>query len=135
MFRKQLGKKIALISDQALECMLSYPWPGNVRELRHVIERACVLCQEGALQVKHLPAELQKPSSKEILSPSLFPTPIPQNFSSEAVPPTFQYQSEEGKIRNALRHANNNRAKAAKLLGVARSTLYRQMQRYNVTEE
>lgn len=134
IFRKQLGKKIALISDQALECMMRYPWPGNVRELRHVIERACVLCQEGVLQVKHLPAELQKPPSKESLSPPLVPPPITQITIPEVVQPVLQYQSEEERIRGALRQTNNNRAKAAKLLGVARSTFYRQMQRYNVTD-
>jgi len=134
VFRKQLGKKIASISDQALECMLRYSWPGNVRELRHVIERACVLCLEGGVvQVKHLPEELQKPSIKEVLSPPLLSSPNPHSIVSEAVPPPLQYQSEEDKISDALRQANNNRAKAAKLLGVARSTLYRQMQRYNVT--
>jgi DNA-binding NtrC family response regulator len=132
-FRKQLGKNIATISDQALECMLRYSWPGNIRELKHVIERACVFCQDEVLQVKHLPEELQKSSIKEILSPSLSPSINPQNILSGAVPPTLQYQSEEEKIRSALRQANNNRAKAAKLLGVARSTFYRQMQRYNVT--
>jgi transcriptional regulator of acetoin/glycerol metabolism len=82
--------------------------------------------------VKHLPEELQKPSSKEILSPSSPSSPNPQSTLSEAVSPTFQYQSEEEKIRDALRQANNNKAKAAKLLGVARSTLYRQMERYNI---
>src|SRR5665647_1578774 len=44
--------------------------------------------------------------------------------------PTPQYQSEDEKIIYALRQANGNKAKAAKLLGVARSTLYRQMHRY-----
>jgi len=135
IFRKQLGKKIASISDQALECLLRYSWPGNVRELQHVIERACVLCQEGVLQMKHLPEELQNPLNTDILPPPLFPSPNPQCGVPEAVSPTLQYQSEEEKIRGALRQANNNRAKAAKLLGIARSTLYRQMQRYNVTEK
>lgn len=133
IFRKQLGKKIALISDQALECLLRYSWPGNVRELRHVIERACVLCQEGVLQVKHLPEELQNPSNTATLTPPLFHSSNPQGVFSEAIVPTYQYPSEEEKIRGALRRTNNNKAKAAKLLGVARSTLYRQMQRYAVT--
>jgi DNA-binding NtrC family response regulator len=136
-FRQQLGKNIAAISDQALECMLRYSWPGNIRELKHVIERACVFCQDGVVQVKHLPMELQRPTIKEVHSSSS-PLPVP-NFQStlpaEAAPPAFQYQSEEEKIRNALWQANNNRAKAAKLLGIARSTLYRQMQRYNISEE
>ena len=132
-FRKQLGKNIATISDQALECLLRYSWPGNIRELKHVIERACVFCQDGVLQVKHLPEELQKPSIREMLSPPPFPPINPQRIVSEVIPPTLQYQSEEEKIRTALRQANNNRAKAAKLLGVARSTLYRQLERYNIT--
>jgi len=132
LFRKQLGKKIATISDQALECMVHYSWPGNVRELRHVIERACILCNGAVLQLKHLPEELQRSSGKEDLSPSVFPPSIPQSTLTEPFPTAPQYQSEEEKIINALRQANGNRAKAAKILGIARSTLYRQMERYNI---
>lgn len=134
LFRKKLGKKIALISDQALECMVRYSWPGNVRELRHVIERACVLCHDEVLQLKHLPEELQSPPVMEALSVSVFPPPIPQNSVTEALQSTPQYQSEDEKILNALRQANGNKAKTAKLLGVARSTLYRQMHRYNIND-
>jgi PAS domain S-box-containing protein len=135
LFRKQLNKKIATLSDQALECMMRYSWPGNVRELRHVMERACVLCQDSVLQLKHLPEELQRPSIKEeTLSPSAFPPPIPQGAFIEALPTTPQYQPEDEKIINALRQANGNKAKAAKLLGVARSTLYRQLHRYNIED-
>ena len=134
LFRKQLGKKIATISDQALKCMVHYSWPGNVRELRHVIERACVLCNDAVLQLKHLPEELQRPSVTEAPSTSISPPPIPHSTVTEAFPATLQYQSEDEKIINALRQANGNRAKAAKLLGIARSTLYRQMDRYNIKE-
>ncbi|MBU0664226.1 MAG: sigma 54-interacting transcriptional regulator [Proteobacteria bacterium] len=135
LFRKQLGKKIAIISDQAMECMLLYSWPGNVRELRHVIERACVLCHDEVLQLKHLPEELQRPSVMEPLSISVFPPPVPQNTFTEVLPTTPQYyQSEDEKIINALRQANGNKAKAAKSLGVARSTLYRQICRYKIKD-
>ena len=134
LFRKQLGKKIATISDQALECMAHYSWPGNVRELRHVIERACILCNDSVLLLKHLPEEVQKSSVNEVLSTSLSPPPIVQGALTEGFPATPQYQSEDEKIINALRQANGNRAKAAKLLGIARSTLYRQMERYNIKE-
>ena len=134
LYRKQLGKKIAIISDQAMECMLRYSWPGNVRELSHVIERACVLCHDAVLQLKHLPEELQRPSIKEALSTSTLPPPIPQSTLTETFLTTPQYQSEDEKIINSLRQANGNKAKAAKLLGVARSTLYRQMHRYNIKD-
>jgi DNA-binding NtrC family response regulator len=132
LFRMQLGKKIVVISDQAMESMLRYSWPGNVRELRHVIERACVLCQDAVLQLKHLPEELRRPSDKEALPTSSFLPAIPQHTSTSAFLETPPYQSEDEKIVNALRQANGNKAKAAKLLGVARSTLYRQMHRYHI---
>ncbi|MBW6519411.1 MAG: sigma 54-interacting transcriptional regulator [Desulfoarculaceae bacterium] len=134
LFRKQLGKKIVVISDQAIECMMRYSWPGNVRELRHVIERACVLCQDAVLQLKHLPEELQRPSVKEALSTSSFLPAIPQYTSTGAFFTNPQYQPEDEKIINALRQANGNKAKAAKLLGMARSTLYRQMHRYHIKD-
>lgn len=134
MFRKQLGKNIATISDQAMECMLRYSWPGNIRELRHVIERACVLCQNGIVQVKDLPADVQRPVTQQTEAVPQPRHPVVYNAFPEQVHPTFQYQSEEEQLRNALLYANNNRAKAAKILGVSRSTLYRWMERYNIAE-
>ncbi len=134
IFRKRLGKKIASISDQALDCMAKYHWPGNVRELRHVMERACVLCQDQVLLLKHLPIELQNPISvkpKETMEPA---APERPEAHIESFPMNPQYQREDEKIIQALRQANGNRVKAAKILGVARSTLYRQMQRYKIVE-
>jgi two-component system, NtrC family, response regulator HydG len=135
IFRKQLGKKIATISDQALDCMASYHWPGNVRELRHVMERACVLCDGAVLLLKHLPEELQKPVPKETQKDSAPPPPLTHpDHSIELYSINPHYQREDEKIIDALRKVNGNKVKAAKLLGVARSTLYRQMQRYNIDE-
>jgi len=134
MFRKQLGKHIATISDQALECMLRYHWPGNIRELKHVIERACVLCQNGILQLKHLPTDVQRPVMQQTEPASQPLHPGLHNSFPEPVRPGFQYQSEEEQLRNALLYANNKKAKAAKILGVSRSTLYRWMERYNIAE-
>ncbi len=134
LFRKQLGKKIAIISDQALECMARYSWPGNVRELRHVMERACVLCDGPVLLLKHMPEDLQRPIIKEAQPTSVSPPPIPQNNLTEPFPTTPHYQREDEKIIEALRQTHGNKAKAAKLLGIARSTLYRQMQRYNIED-
>jgi two-component system, NtrC family, response regulator HydG len=134
IFRKRLGKKIATISDQALECMANYHWPGNVRELRHVMERACVLCDGPVLLLKHFPDELQKPVSKKTRKNSAPPAPSQSNDSIELFSIDPQYQREDEKIIEALRQVHGNKAKAARLLGVARSTLYRQMQRYNIEE-
>lgn len=134
LFRIQLNKKIITISDQVFECMAGHDWPGNVRELRHVMERACVLCDAPVLLLEHLPEELHKPLENVVHSP-----PLPKLFvSGENVVENFSesphYVREDEKIINALRQTNGNKSKAAKLLCVARSTLYRQMQRYNIKD-
>lgn len=131
LFCIRLKKNIATISDQAMKCMDSYHWPGNVRELKHVIERACVLCDDPVLLLKHLPEELQRASTDD-MQKSVSLTPPPVSIISELPPITEHYLGEDEKILNALRQANGNKAKAAKLLCIARSTLYRQMERYNI---
>ena len=133
-FRKELSKKIALISDQAMECMEGYSWPGNVRELRHVMERAAVLCDGPVLLLKHLPDELATPVVKQE-NIHVTPSISTQTHFIEPPPGPSQFQREDEKIILALRQTNGNKAKAAKLLGMARSTLYRQIQRYNIKDQ
>jgi len=123
LFSNRLDKKIISISDQALESMVSYSWPGNVRELKHVMERACVFCDDSVLLLEHLPEEIQH------LVKQVAP---PENGLPKPLPVASEYIREDEKIIAALRQTNGNKAKAAKILGVARSTLYRQMHRYNI---
>ncbi len=131
MFREELSKKIINISDQAMELLSSYLWPGNVRELRHVIERACVLCNG--------PTILQEHFSDEIVSERI-PTEnvITETPSAGAItlPPSPKYiepmLSEKEKIIEALRVTGGNKSKAAKILDFDRSTLYRKIKRYNL---
>ncbi len=132
LFSKQLDKKIVTISDQALERLSRYPWPGNVRELRHVMERACVFCDTPVLLLEHLPEELQRSDGHITHSAPVLQPTIPEKYMRETYPVSAHYVKEDEKIVDALRQTNGNKAKAAKLLGVARSTLYRQMQRYNI---
>jgi two-component system response regulator HydG len=134
LFSKQLNKRIATISDQALDCLARYPWPGNVRELRHVMERACVFCESPVLLLEHLPEELLNPNGHSTRPASASQQSPPQTILTKPLPVSPHYSSEDEKIIDALRQANGNKAKAAKLLGIARSTLYRQMQRYNLSD-
>jgi PAS domain S-box-containing protein len=131
-FRIQLDKKIINISDQAMEILQAYQWPGNVRELRHVIERACVLCTGKTLLQEHLPDEI-------LLAGSFSEnegTPISKAPMRTAHPvglPRYEtFKSEEVQIVEALKATGGNKSKAAKLLGVDRSTLYRKMKRYDL---
>ena len=128
MFRVRLNKKIAAISDQAMDCLVTYHWPGNVRELRHVMERACVLCNDSLLLLEHFPEEMQQRATPiQHLAPEY---PVAREITVPTVLP--DYPEDEEQILSALKQARGNKAQAARLLGIARSTLYRQMEKYNI---
>jgi two-component system response regulator HydG len=109
-YSREMRKEIHSVSDEAMNALLQYNWRGNVRELMNVIESACVLCTGKTIQTEHLPP---------ILEPGAF---------------TVDARSDRD-IQEALRLARGNKAKAARLLGIHRSTLYRRMERYGIATE
>jgi transcriptional regulator with PAS, ATPase and Fis domain len=123
LFRERLKRNIYGISDQAIEALSKYSWPGNVRELRHVIERACVLCEGSTIFLEHFPEEIQHPA---ILNQQKASTKVAQQNGVASLPP---YISEEDEIIDILKRARGNKSKAARMLNIDRSTLYRKMQR------
>lgn len=128
LFRKKLDRNIHGISDQAMEALSRYSWPGNVRELRHVIERSCVLCEGSTISVDHFPEEIQKPA----LEQQHYPSPPPEPKSLASLPP---YISEKDEIIEVLKRARGNKSKAARMLNIDRSTLYRRMQRIGIASD
>jgi DNA-binding NtrC family response regulator len=120
----KVGKSIGGISDQARQLLLDYPWPGNVRELEHVIERACVLCRGAALSADQLPAEIVAHRQPEERLPTENDL---ERSASPAAPTTAPELSPTQRILQALKKAGGNKAKAARLLGVDRTTLYRKI--------
>jgi two-component system, NtrC family, response regulator HydG len=128
---KRLNKVVTGISDQALSLMQSYPWQGNIRELEHVMERACVLCADSTITTTNLPEEIQlghlnRQSSTDSVAGSLSATGEVQQPASR--------ESEEERIIRSLRQTDGNKAKAARLLGIDRSTLYRKIRHYNLEQ-
>lgn len=115
--------KIWGISDDAVSYLSEYDWPGNVRELEHVIERACVLKNEGSLELADfLFIETKKRNAKkrsEFYSHDSF-------FNNKNM-------LEKDLILNALKNSNNNKTHAAELLGISRSLLYAKIKKYNIT--
>ncbi len=128
LFREKLKRNIHGISDQAMEALVRYSWPGNVRELRHVIERACVLCEGSTISLEHFPEEIQQP---------VFHIPEQKEIQAEQgrVPTLPPYISEQDEIIDILKRARGNKTKAARLLNMNRSTLYRKMQRLGIASD
>ncbi len=122
----KVGKNIGAISDQARQFLLAYPWPGNVRELEHVIERACVLCPGSTIATDQLPAEIVHYQPEQVAATE---TGIAAPAPSCPMPPSHPAaeQTPEMRIIQALRRAGGNKAKAARMLGIDRTTLYRKI--------
>ena len=114
-----VGRRAAGISREATQALLSYDWPGNVRELRNALERATILCDGGVITLEHLPIRASGPM---LVRPSdSFPT---EGVTLDTV--------ERGLIVDALKAAENNRSRAARLLGITRSQLYTKLQKHRL---
>ncbi len=115
-FNVKFKKTIEAVSADVLKAFLDYPWPGNVRELEHTMEYTFVLCSQNIITFDHLPPDLMR-------------TPETGNRAPDASPDTDSLA-----ILKALDKTAWNKAKAARLLGIDRVTLYRKIKRYKIGE-
>ena len=134
LFALKLSKSITGISEQALALLCQYDWPGNVRQLEHSIERACILCQDATISTKQLPEEIikqkQLDSSNTLLAPEW--SNAPEKDQTHRATLTEQEQQTAKELISALKTAGGNKAKAARILKVDRSTLYRKMRELHI---
>jgi DNA-binding NtrC family response regulator len=107
------------VTDEAMAMLKAYPWPGNVRELRNVIERSVVLSKGEWIDEKGLPPYVRDPSLR---SEKLV-------FS---VGETTVADAERELILKTLEKAGNNKAEAARQLGVDVKTIYNKLKSYGI---
>jgi DNA-binding NtrC family response regulator len=125
-----MGRHVARIADDALEVLSNYRWPGNVRELRNVVERALVLGDGPVLELDDLPPELHlagPPSgSPSAAGPAAFLGGVGGvgGLGGKVLPLA---ELEQLAITAALDATGGNKARAAALLGIDRTTLYRKL--------
>lgn len=111
------NKKIKDISSGFFEALKQHHWKGNIRELKNVIERSIILCNEE-LSVEDLPLELQNTDLTASKNKTLS---------------AFELASAEKlHIVKVLNYTNGNKTKAAELLGIALTTLYRKIAEYGL---
>jgi transcriptional regulator with PAS, ATPase and Fis domain len=111
------GKEVKEVNVQAMRMLMAYNWPGNVRELRNALEWAVINCTASVLAPEDFPAYIvptQRPIHDE----------IPAVFDKNK----FKRQ----RLIDALEKSNGNRAEAARILGIGRTTLYRQLKKFNL---
>ncbi|MGQ9648125.1 MAG: sigma-54 interaction domain-containing protein [Thermodesulfobacteriota bacterium] len=121
-FNVKMGKQISGVSDKALRLLLRYDYPGNVRELENIIEHAFVLCRGDRIDIDCLPREITGSQMER----------IPCLSKTEASP--FE-QAEAELIGKTLKKYGGDRAKTANELGIGRTTLWRKIRKYGLSQE
>jgi two-component system response regulator HydG len=107
------------LSDEAIEAMQVYAWPGNVRELENALERAVILTPGEEIAHAALPERVTQRKAEAVVS------------ERAAVNPTLDV-IERSYILWVLQNEGGNKSRAADVLGIDPSTLYRKLSRYGV---
>lgn len=117
----RLDKHIAGVSTAALGALMRYDWPGNVRELENVIQRMIILAESDHIGADLMPPRLTE--QKEVRGRAL-----------DYLPPQSLDEVEAYFIRKTLRETRGDRALAAEILGIDKSTLWRKVKRYGIED-
>jgi DNA-binding NtrC family response regulator len=154
-FRSQAARRISGFAPDAIAAMTRYAWPGNVRELRNAVERAVVLGDREQIIAADLPPQVlaaaapprARPSpptpplgSSSALRPAVTIDPMPMAMPPPAAtpapsrpPPARSLRElEKQGILAALAATGGNKAQAAAILEIDRSTLYKKLKDYDI---
>jgi two-component system response regulator HydG len=112
--RAQTPKRLA---ESALEAIMVYDWPGNVRELENALEHAVLLGANDTVTVEHLPERVTSLKVQPLVTEQ-----VPDNPTLDAI--------ERAYIHWVLQAEGGNKTRAAEVLGIDPSTLYRKLARY-----
>ncbi|HWP82864.1 MAG TPA: sigma-54 dependent transcriptional regulator [Bacteroidota bacterium] len=115
-FGEQYSKVPQRFSDESIELLMEYDWPGNIRELRNIVERAVVICPHRVIAPRYLPQVItRRRESRTCIT-------IPLGISA--------HEAEKKLILETLAVVNNNKSKAARILGLSRKTLHNKLQEF-----
>ena len=120
-FNASSGRPIAGFSDAALDVLRSYDYPGNVRELENIVERSASLSRSEVIDVDDLPEDL--------LEIETF------TFNEHASSFKSLGEVEQDYIEWVLAHCDNNKSRAAEVLGINRVSLYRKLKKTQILDD
>jgi len=112
IYNAQLGKQITVVDEKTLKALMDYPWKGNVRELENAVERAMIFCDSDILTMQHFNQISSENSSS-------------RNLNDDLKSSVRRFEQE--RIFKALKAAGSDKSKAAEILGLSLSSLYRKM--------
>lgn len=124
--------KVTDLAGPVVDLFRNYHWPGNIRELRNVLERAVILAGEGTVKLIHLPKgfAMTAPAAPGAQGPA---KPVVESGGPDDLPRvslpvgTTLDQAERELIEITLKHTNNNKTRAADILGISIKTLFNKL--------
>ncbi len=117
---KQLGTRINYISDEVMECFCQYDWPGNIRELENTIERAINFADTNVISLENIPEHIRSTTKSLRL------------INSASTLDRLLEAREKEIIIATIRTCGGNKTKAAEVLNIHRSVLYRKLTKYKL---
>ncbi|MCQ9208881.1 MAG: sigma-54 dependent transcriptional regulator [Omnitrophica bacterium] len=126
LYAKENFKTIKGISRDALQMLSNYRWPGNIRELENIVERAIILDTDGVIARDDLPEIILNESMV------LHPSSVSDKQGGPVTLKDALREPEKVYILKVLKEVGGNKKKAARKLGVNRTTLYNKLRKYNL---
>ena len=121
IYAGEYGHGLKRIDSDALKILRHYDWPGNVRELENALERAAVVATGSSVTRDSLPERVREAPPTRLAA-----EPIADNPTMEVI--------ERAYILWVLQAEGGNKSRAAEVLGIDPSTLYRKLNRYGIAE-
>src|SRR5437899_7724244 len=115
------GRKVAGVREAVLNLFRNYSWEGNVRELRNTLERAVIVCDGPVVETKHLPPNFGQTA---IRTSAEDPDAVRLGVG------TTVEEAEKLLILKTLEATNNNKTRAAEILGISLKTLHNKLKEY-----
>lgn len=114
-------RQVPLVSPEVMAAFAAYDWPGNIRELENVLERMVLMSETDILGIELIPEEMR--GEEHTVASSTLKEKID----------TVSHLTEKQMIIDALNKTNQNRTKAAELLGISRRTLQNKIKEYGLS--
>jgi DNA-binding NtrC family response regulator len=119
-FSKDGHRQVSRVAPEVMDLLMRYDWPGNVRQLENIIERAFALGQGDTILVGDLPSDIRDTYKQSGIGSA--------NSLNLA-------ENEKLLIMRALRQTKGNKAEAAQLLGINITTVYRKLEKYQISDQ
>ena len=140
-FCRENRKMTKSMTSRAIRVLMKYDWPGNVRELKNCTEGMVIMSNRSELDLDDIPEHILK--SAGVTSPIILSAPTATDTGVAAMPSSGLHvevgmsmaEIEKEVLQSTLQYVGNNRAKAAKILGISKRTIFRKIKEYSLCDE